>query len=95
MPALQQNGFKLDRQQLLNKRDILVDQLLLERDRVGRDDRLALGAHGIKSGWYQIGERLSNPGASFNDEVLGRLESARHIAGHLLLLGAILVVGRA
>jgi hypothetical protein len=90
--TFEQSGFKLDRQQLLNQGNILVDKLLLERDRVSGDDRFASGSNGIESGWDQVCERLSHASARFNNEVLGGFERPGHIAGHLLLLGTILVI---
>ena len=42
LPAFHQRRLELDRQDLLQDRDVLVNQLFLQIDRVGRDDRLLL-----------------------------------------------------
>jgi len=41
LSALQENGFELVRDELLNQRNVFVDELLLKRDRVRGDDCLA------------------------------------------------------
>jgi hypothetical protein len=48
MPSLQQDSFELDREQFLDERDILVDELLLEGNGVSRNDRFAPGSNGMQ-----------------------------------------------
>jgi hypothetical protein len=48
MPPLQQNSLELNWKQLLNERNVLVHELLLEGNGVRRDDRLAPGSHSMQ-----------------------------------------------
>ena len=62
---------------------------------MGGDDRLALGANGVKRRRDQIGKRFAHAGAGLNDEMAAIFDGRRDFARHLLLFLAMLVVGRA
>ena len=94
MTPLQESSLEFDGQQFLDKGNILVHKLLLEGDRVGRDDRLALGPHRVEGGRNKIGKRFSDTRSGFDDEMTARLERPRHLACHSLLLRPVFVVRR-
>jgi hypothetical protein len=51
----QESRLEFDGQQFLDKGNILVHELLLEGDGVGRNDRLALRPHRVEGGRDEIG----------------------------------------
>ena len=79
---------KLHRQHLLEHRQILLGQLLLQVDRVGRDHRLFVLANRMQDGRNQIGQAFADACAGLDDEVLAILQRLGHGDGHFLLLGA-------
>ena len=91
--ALEQLGFELA-DDLLHDRDVLVDELLLQIDRVRADDRLALGFQRVRHGGQQVGQRLADASRGFDHERSLLLQSLRHQLRHALLLRAKLKVLR-
>ena len=69
LPPFHERGLKLDRENFLHDRDVLVQQLLLKIDRVRGDDRLALLLDCEKRRRDEISERLADAGAGFDDEM--------------------------
>jgi len=95
---LDQHGGELQRDHAVEERDVLVDQLLLEADRVGGDDHSEWGGvlfPGSRRGQdrrHQIGETLAHPGARLDHQVLRFTDRPAHGLGHGELLGAVFVV---
>ena len=93
LAALQQHRLERLRQQLLHDGNVLVKELLLEIDRVGRDERLAVFRLRVQDGRDQVREAFADARAGLDDEmsaVLGtRLRNGR---AHRLLLRAVLEV---
>ena len=58
------------RQQRLHDRQVLLDQLLLQADRVGRHDDALAAAQGLQRRGHQIRQRLAGTGPRLDDEVL-------------------------
>jgi hypothetical protein len=90
----QERGLEFDGQQFLDKGNILVDELFLEGDGVGRDDRLAPRPHRVEGGRDEIGQRFSDAGSGFDDQMTARPKGPRHLACHALLLGPVFIVRR-
>ena len=88
---LHQDRGELVRIDRLEQRDVLVDQLLLEIDRVRRDDHALLLLHREVDRREEIGERLADAGARFHQQVLPLRQRARNGISHLELLRAELV----
>ena len=68
-PALDQHGREFLAHHRLEKRDVLVEQLLLKRDRVGRDDDLLLVMDRGQDRRNQIGEALAHARAGLDNQV--------------------------
>ena len=67
--SLRKHEFEIEVQQFCEKRKILVDQLLLQIERFGRDEnRLLHGERGVNCG-NQIGETLADSGRSLDAEI--------------------------
>jgi hypothetical protein len=75
LPALEKRGFKRTNQPAHN-RDIFVQQLFLEADRMGRNNRLSTMFQRKENGWYQVCQRLPNTRPRLNHEMATFLESA-------------------
>ena len=94
LPPFHQRGLELDRENFFHDRNVLVQELLLQVDRVRRDDRLLLFLEGEKRRGHEIGERLAYTGAGFDDEMALLFQRLRDRRGHLLLLRAIFEIPR-
>ena len=92
LPAFHERGLELDRQDFFDDRNVLVQELLLQVDRVGRDDRFLLLLVREQHRRHEIGERLADAGAGFDHEVALLLERLRDRGRHRLLLRPILEV---
>ena len=66
LPAFHERGLELDRQNFLQDRNVLVEQLLLKIDRVRGDDRLLLLLDGEKNRGNEVGDRLAHAGPGFD-----------------------------
>ena len=69
-PPLHQCGFQVRRKMFLQKRNIFLEQLLLQRFRC-RGDHHTTSARDRRN---QVGERLARPGAGLHDRVMMRFE---------------------
>ena len=94
LAALEQHRLEFGRQQLLHERDVLVEKLLLQIDRVGRDERLAVLRQRVENRRHEIGEALAHARARLDDEMRAVLAGLRHGGGHRLLLRAVLELAR-
>jgi hypothetical protein len=56
LPAFHQRRLKLDGQDLLENRDVLVEELLLQIDRVGGNDRLLFLPYRVEDRRRQVGD---------------------------------------
>ena len=92
-PALEQRERRrvlAGRERPRQRGEVLADQLLLEIDRVGRDDRaLAVGARPRERG-HQVGERLPHAGARFEQRHAAVVVGVGDVRGHVALAGAVL-----
>jgi len=79
------------RQNVVQKRNVFVDQLLLEILRAGRDDYARAAATRRRDCGHQISERLAGAGAGFNDQMMFLLKRAQHRLSHFDLAGPVLV----
>jgi hypothetical protein len=80
------HDLEFHRQNLLQDRNVLVHELLLQIDRVSRNDRLLLHFDRPKNGRNQIGERFSDPRSRLHHQMPLRAQGLRYRHGHLLLL---------
>ncbi len=94
LAALQQHRLELLWQQILHERDVLVEKLLLQVDRMGRDERLAVLRQRVKNRRHEVGETLAHAGARLDDEMRPVPAGLGHGGGHRLLLGAVLELAR-
>ena len=94
LPAFHECGLELDRQNLFHDRDVLVQQLFLEVDRVGRNDRLLLFLDREKGRRNEVGKRFAYAGPGLYYEVALFLQRLRDGRRHRLLLRPILKVTR-
>ena len=65
---------------------VLVQELLLQVDRVGRDDDAPVVGQGVHGRRDQVGERLADARAGLDDEPAPVVDCPGHLAGHLHLL---------
>ena len=86
-----QHGGELVGIDRLEQRDVLVDELFLERDRVRGDDDAFLVLHRVVDRRQQIGERFADAGAGFDEQMFPVGHRLSDRGRHLELLGAILV----
>ncbi len=93
VPPLDQHGRELAGVDRRQQRDVLLDQLLLQRDRVRADDDPLLVPHGVVDRRQQVGEALAHAGAGLDQQVVPGRERRPHGLGHLQLLRAVLVPG--
>ena len=85
-PAFEHGETELHRQDLLEHRQVLLRELLLQVDRVRGDDRLLLVGHGIQDRRHQVGQALADARAGLDRQVLAAGQGLRHRHGHFLLL---------
>jgi hypothetical protein len=95
LPAFHQRRFELDRKDLLENGNVLVEKLFLQIDRVRGNDRLLLFLDRIEDGRREVSDRFAHPRPGLDDQMAFLLERARDGHRHLLLLGPILEVFRA
>jgi hypothetical protein len=82
-------------EKVLQHWDVFTEELLLQMDRVSRDNDAPIGLFTDgEHGGDEIGERFSHPGARLDEEVLGRLNGVRHGRSHLDLLGTAFEFGQ-
>ncbi len=75
------------RQDLLDRWDVLVEELLLQVDGVRRDDDALAILGAVERGRDEVGERLAGSRAGLDQQLLALIERARDRASHLRLLG--------
>ena len=92
LPSFHERRLELDRQDFPQDRDVLVEQLFLEIDRVRRDHGFFLLLDREENRRRQIRDRFADAGPGFDHEVPLLLQSAGHGYRHLLLLGPVLEV---
>ena len=90
--SLEHRVAKLDRQDASEERKVFLDQLLLEIDRMGRNDRFFLVANGKQNGGNEIGKALAYAGTRFGEQVRTIHQGVGDGHRHLLLFGSILKV---
>jgi len=89
IPAALEHGVgELGRKNLLEDRQILLDELFLEIDRVRGDDRFFAIRDGVENARDEVAETLADAGAGFDEQMLLILQCARDSDAHLLLLRA-------
>jgi hypothetical protein len=76
LAALEQHRLEFGRQELLHERDVLVEKLLLQIDRVGRDEGLAVLRQRVKNRRHEVGEAFAHAGARLDDEMRAVLAGA-------------------
>ena len=76
-------------------RNVLVDELLLQGDRVRADDHALIRALDLLDRGYEVGEGLAHAGAGFNNQMVRAVQRVGHRVGHFQLLGAVLIAGHA
>ena len=89
LPAFHQRRFKLDRKNLFHDRNVLMEELFLEINGVGRDNRLFLLLERKKRCGHQVSERFADAGAGFDDQMTFVFQRLRDRRRHLLLFRAI------
>ncbi len=89
--ALEHGSAKLEVQRPPQVGDILLHELVLQVDSIGRDHHAAVVLQGKGDGGQQIGQRLAHARASFHHQVIGSIERLRHLTRHLYLLVTVLV----
>ena len=94
LPAFHERGLELDRQDLFQDRDVFIEQLLLQRDRLRGDDGFFLLLKRVKDGGHEIGDRFPDAGARLDHEMLLLVERLGDGARHLLLFRAIFEILR-
>ena len=86
MPPLGQRRLEVDAGQLLQQRQVFVDQLLLQIDGFGADHGGTPRVDRPVDQRHQIGEALAYSGRSFDAEVFPRGQRVGDRGGHLQLL---------
>ena len=94
LPPLQQHRLELIGDDLLHEWNVLKHELLLQRDRMGADHRLALRPHRMERRRHQVGKGFSNARARLDHHVTTGLDRPRNGPRHALLLGAVFKRGR-
>ncbi len=94
LPPLPEHRLELHGEQLAEDRDVLVDELLLEIDRVGGEHRLFPLLLSEKDRRDEVGERFADARSRLHDEVPLLRQRARHRHRHLLLLAAVFEIAR-
>ena len=90
-PILDQHGFERRGQGTLQKREIFVDELLLQVDGIGRDNYTLFVQHRPEYGWDQIGQTLACSRACFDQSQFGMIEGGPDRLRHAPLLWARLI----
>ncbi len=90
-PPFHQDGRELVRHDRPEERDVFLQELFLEADRVGRDDDLLAGLGRREDRRDEVGEALAHACPGLDHQVRLVLDRPRHGAGHHHLLGAFLV----
>lgn len=86
VPSLGERGLEFDAGQLPEQRDVLVDQLFLQIDRLGRNQRRPRREAGTVDERNQISEALADPGRRLDAEVVAAAQRVGDRPGHLKLL---------
>ena len=89
LAAFQQHRLELLGEDLLHERNVFEHELLLQRNRVGRNDGLLFRANRVERGWNQIRERLSNTRAGLDHQMRPGFQGPGDGTRHALLLGAV------
>ena len=94
LPSLEQYRRQLVAEDLPHDRDILPHQLLLQIDRVGGNDPLAVGLEGKARGRQQVGQRFSHARARFRHQRRSADQGLGHRHRQFLLLRSVGKVAR-
>ena len=86
--ALHQHGTEFFGNHRIEKRDVLLDQLLLQADGVGGHHHTLPAFHNAPNGRNEIRKALANARPCFDKQALPLFKGALHSAGHQNLLGA-------
>ena len=89
--SLEERGRHRRAREVRQRRQVVVDQLLLQVDRVRGDDRPALRAIRPQHERHQVRERLADAGTGLDHEPASPVQRLRHGSRHLHLLVAVLV----
>src|SRR5689334_20767175 len=89
--ALAEHGSEFVRIDGLDQRDVFLDELFLERDRVSRDDDALLVPHRKIDRWNQVRERFPHAGARFYEQMMAFVERLLDGRRHFQLLRAELI----
>ena len=81
-PSFRQHEFQLEIQQMRQKREILVHQLFLQIQRLGRDQHRLLHRQRRIDGRDQVGETLSDSGRRLDAEIPSALKCRRDFVRH-------------
>ena len=93
-PSLHQHGAKLVLTMMLQKGNVLLNQLFLEVDGVGGNHHPLLVPHRPECCGKQVGERLAGAGACLDHRHPFLVEGLRQVERHSGLFGAVLVAGK-
>lgn len=80
------NGVYFDVEEFGEKRNVAIENLVLQADGMSRDDDRLLRLACVKECGHEIGERLSDAGGGFNAEVFVIVEGIGDGIGHIDLL---------
>ena len=89
---LQHRKTEVYREHLLQNRQVLFHQLLLQIDRVGRDHRLLLAPNGKKNSRNKVRKTFADTGPGFYEQITPILKCRGYGHSHLLLLRTVLKV---
>jgi hypothetical protein len=84
--ALDEHRGELVGNDRVEERQVLLEQLLLQRDRVGADDHPLASLDDAPDRRQQIGEALADAGAGLDEQMLAALHRGLDRRGHLELL---------
>ena len=82
-----QHGSKFIGINRLDKRYVLLDELFLQGDRMGRDDHAFFLPHGKIDRGQKIGKRFADSGAGFHQQMMLVRQRLLDGLGHFQLLG--------
>ena len=71
--------------------NVLVDELLLQGDRVRADDHALVGALDLLDRRNEVREGLAHAGPGFDNQMVRAVQRVGHRVGHFQLLGAVLI----
>ena len=91
--ALHQHRAEVERQRLLEERQVLADELFLEADGVRRDDDLQILLRRRHDGRDEVREALADAGAGLDEQFLLVFDGSGDRLGHVELLRARLEAG--